>query len=158
MLVVHSPGHTKDSVCLLCPFDDALYTVDTVLGEGTAVFEDLATYISSLRLLLSMRDEYTRLYPGHGPVVENGAELISSYISHRMQREEEILALLKQPAPKGKAWSTWDIVSKIYAEYPSNLWDAAAKGVDQHLQKLVKDGRVQRLGGEGKHTLWKLIQ
>lgn len=35
--VVAAPGHSADSVCLLLPADDALFTGDTVLGRGTTV-------------------------------------------------------------------------------------------------------------------------
>lgn len=50
--VLHTPGHTTDSVSLLFPADNAIFTADTVLGEGTAVFEDLGAYMKSLRLLV----------------------------------------------------------------------------------------------------------
>ncbi|KAF8842548.1 Metallo-hydrolase/oxidoreductase [Paxillus ammoniavirescens] len=156
--VIHSPGHTEDSICLLFPSDNALYTADTVLGQGTAVFEDLATYISTLRSLLSHRDKYSILYPGHGPVVQNGTQLINTYIEHRMEREGQILQVMQQvPEAAEGSWSTWGIVSKVYANYPQNLWEPAARSVDQHLKKLEIDGRVKRLGGEGKDVRWQLL-
>ncbi|KAF9228685.1 Metallo-hydrolase/oxidoreductase [Gyrodon lividus] len=156
--VIHSPGHTEDSISLLFPSDNALYTADTVLGQGTAIFEDLAMYMSTLRLLLSHRDKYTALYPGHGPVVQNGAQLINTYIEHRMEREGQILQVMRQtPEGAGGSWSTWRIVSKIYANYPQTLWEPAARSVDQHLKKLEIDGRVNRLGGEGKDVRWELL-
>ncbi|KAF9239682.1 beta-lactamase-like protein [Melanogaster broomeanus] len=158
MQVIHSPGHTEDSISLLFPSDDVLYTADTVLGQGTAVFEDLAKYISTLRSLLSHRDKYTVLYPGHGPVVQNGAQLISTYIEHRLAREGQIVQVMQQvPKDAEGSWSTWGIVSKIYADYPQNLWEPAARSVDQHLKKLEIDGRVKRLGGEGKDVQWELL-
>lgn len=156
--VIHSPGHTEDSICLLSSADKILYTADTVLGQGTAVFENLGTYISTLRSLLSLRDEYVTLYPGHGPVVPDGAQSIEGYINHRMEREEQILRVLEQPPPEGKSfWSTWDIVSTIYAAYPRNLWEPAARSVNQHLEKLASDGKVRKLGGEGKESQWELL-
>ncbi|KIK98839.1 hypothetical protein PAXRUDRAFT_133345 [Paxillus rubicundulus Ve08.2h10] len=156
--VVHSPGHTQDSICLLFPSDNALYTADTVLGQGTTVFEDLATYISTLRSLLSHRDQYSILYPGHGPVVQNGAQLIDTYIKHRMEREAQILQVMQQvPEAAEGSWSTWGIVSKVYANYPQNLWEPAARSMDQHLKKLEIDGRVKRIGGEGNDVRWELL-
>ena len=45
LVVLYTPGHSADSICLYLPIDWALYTADTVLGHGTAVFEDLAAYM-----------------------------------------------------------------------------------------------------------------
>ncbi|KAI6023944.1 beta-lactamase-like protein [Pisolithus microcarpus] len=147
--VVHSPGHTEDSICMVSSVDKVLYTADTVLGQGSTIFENLGTYMSTLRSLLSLREEYVILYPGHGPVVQDGAQSIEAYINHRMEREEQILRVLERPPPEGKdSWSTWDIVSTIYAAYPRNLWESAARGL------MVKSGK---LGGEGKEARWELL-
>lgn len=155
--VIHSPGHTQDSICLLFPSEQALYTADTVLGQGTAVFEDLGTYLSTLRSLLSYLDGSTVLYPGHGPVVHDGERVIRTYIEHRIEREAQILQVLQQiPEDIGGTRSTWEIVSKIYAAYPHDLWEPASKTVNQHLHKLLTEGKVERLGGEGKYTNWRL--
>jgi hypothetical protein len=48
-------------------------------------------------------------------------------------------------------------VSTIYAAYPQNLWEPAARSVDQHLGKLQAEGKVKRLGGEGKDIKWELL-
>lgn len=156
--ILHTPGHTTDSIAIYLPFDHALYTADTVLGQGTAVFEDLASLITSLG---KMRDfgGYTKLYPGHGPVVDDGPKWINTYIEHRMKREEEIVQILgsDEDGCDGTR-TTWTIVSKIYATYPQNLWLPAAHSVDLHLKKLEKDGRVKHIGGEGKDGQWALVK
>ena len=157
--VIHAPGHTEDSIAILFASEQVLYTADSVLGQGTAVFEDLGTYLSTLRSLLSYidKDEDTSLYPAHGPVVHNGKQVIKSYIDHRMERERQIVQVLHQgPEDTPRTWSTWEIVSKIYAVYPRDLWEAAASSVNHHLQKLLMEGQVEKLGGEGKDTKWKL--
>ncbi|KAF5318017.1 hypothetical protein D9619_012256 [Psilocybe cf. subviscida] len=112
--VLHTPGHTADSICLYIPQDRALYTADTVLGHGTAVFEDLAVYLSSLNRMLSFganedkgkntADDaidlaYVSLYPAHGAVVANGRETIATYIKHRLEREAQIVGVLNSPVP-----------------------------------------------------------
>ncbi|KAG6893952.1 hypothetical protein C0993_012628, partial [Termitomyces sp. T159_Od127] len=165
--VLHTPGHTTDSIALYVPQDRALYTADTVLGHGTSVFEDLSTYLASLKKMLDFNqgDGYTSLYPGHGPVVANGKELISGYINHRLDREAQILRVLQDhPPPAGpdasvapENWTTWTIVTTLYAAYPESLWLPAAHGVDLHLKKLEKDGVVRRLAGELQHTSWELV-
>ncbi|THV05683.1 Metallo-hydrolase/oxidoreductase [Dendrothele bispora CBS 962.96] len=168
MKVLHTPGHTTDSICLYIPDDKALYTADTVLGQGTAVFEDLSTYMNSLQKMLDLHigpidldihtagsaPTYQVLYPGHGPVVSDGARLIETYIKHRLEREKQVLQVLESDTPSSSHWTTWEVVKKIYAEYPENLWLPAAHGVNLHMLKLEKDGVVKKVGGEGVETAW----
>ncbi|KAJ6457273.1 beta-lactamase-like protein [Mycena sanguinolenta] len=166
--VLHTPGHTRDSICLHVPQDNALYTADTVLGQGTAVFEDLAAYITSLRAMLAFAkaEGAGTLYPGHGPVVADGTQVIETYIRHRLEREAQIVGILKTPPPVASAaagesgshpWTTWTLVATIYAAYPESLWLPAARGVTLHLEKLEGEGIVRRIGGEGKDTSWEFV-
>ncbi|CAA7260835.1 unnamed protein product [Cyclocybe aegerita] len=182
--VLHTPGHTVDSICLHVPQDRALYTADTVLGHGTAVFEDLATYLASLNKMLHFGTpaatapsdsgfdiqqdvdlEYVTLYPAHGAVIANGRETIATYIKHRLEREAQILGVLKSSIPaellnsgvQAAYWTTWNIVRVIYKAYPENLWLPAARGIDLHLTKLEGEGIVKRVGGEGTETEWKVL-
>ncbi|KAF5392869.1 hypothetical protein D9757_000864 [Collybiopsis confluens] len=157
--VLHTPGHTRDSICLLIPEDRALYTADTVLGQGTAIFEDLTVYIASLHKMLDYRESntYDILYPGHGPVVTDGTKVIQTYIKHRLEREAQILDVLRTAPPEKKpSWTTWSIVSKIYETYPESLWAPASYSIALHMHKLESDGIVKRVGGEGVHTSWGL--
>jgi len=155
--VLHTPGHTVDSIALHVPQDRALYTADTVLGHGTAVFEDLGAYIESLNRMLNSQLTYETLYPAHGAIIPNGRETISTYIKHRLEREAQIIEVI-QAAPGEENFSTWDIVRTIYKSYPENLWLPAARSVDLHLKKLKSDGRVKHVGGEGTEAKWKLVR
>lgn len=65
--VIHAPGHSTDHVILHLVEDDVIFSGDCVLGEGTAVFEDLHTYMNSLRLILKAKP--TVILPGHGNVI-----------------------------------------------------------------------------------------
>jgi hydroxyacylglutathione hydrolase len=64
--IIHTPGHTRDSICVLC--EDLLMTGDT-LFVGKVGGTDLdagarAEYDSLYKKLMTLPDE-TRVYPGH---------------------------------------------------------------------------------------------
>ena len=67
------------------------------------------------------------------------------YISHRQQREEQILSALKQ-AVDSTAFPL-DLVSAIYPEVPPVFHPLAARQVLAHLLKLEAEGRVDRPDG-----------
>lgn len=64
----HTPGHTTDHVVITLKEENALFSADSVLGEGTVVFEDLKEYLNSLHLILNLNP--TVIFPGHGSVVK----------------------------------------------------------------------------------------
>ncbi len=65
--VLHTPGHTPGSVCLLC--ENALFAGDTLFagscGRTDLPGGDWDTLASSLARLKALPDDYT-VYPGHG--------------------------------------------------------------------------------------------
>ena len=112
--VVHTPGHTPDSICIFFPADRALFTADTVLGQSSTVFENLRIYMASLRKLVAFNGEgasrkYDTLYPGHGPTVPH--DHVGMYLQHRIDRENQVLQAIKTPPSNGDTWTTWTLAS-----------------------------------------------
>lgn len=150
----HCPGHTVDHMAFVLEEEGAMFTGDNVLGHGTAVFEDLAAYMDSLE---RMQKEFTgRAYPGHGEVIDDGRAKIREYISHRKEREEQVLAVLREPRPEGdgEGWKSMSMVKVIYKEYPEHLHGPAEGSVLQVLKKMEGDGRVRK-NGDGTWSLTK---
>lgn len=136
--VKYTPGHTSDHACLLLQDENILFSGDCILGEGTSVFEDLHDYLLSLDKILEMRPKV--IYPGHGPVLDDPLPRIEYYITHRKQREKEILRILEEQE-NNKPITGMEIVKLMYKDMPDK-WLIAAYTVEQHLQKLKKEGKV----------------
>jgi glyoxylase-like metal-dependent hydrolase (beta-lactamase superfamily II) len=149
----HTPGHTKDHMVFILAEEDAMFTADNVLGQGTTVFEDLPAYMGGLAKMNTMFKG--RAYPGHGPVLEDGPGKIKEYIEHRRQREQQVLNTLKIKrggGAEGKPWTPMDMVRSIYQDIPETLHAAAYGGLVQTLGKLEGEGKVVRTGDDG----WRL--
>ena len=109
--VLHTPGHTEDSASFLFKNGEgtSLFTADTVLGQGTAVFTDLKALISSLERCIDRVQQakpeqvLVKLFCGHGPAVDDGVKKMHEYIQHRLEREHQILQALENGKPQSIA-------------------------------------------------------
>lgn len=142
---VYSPGHTDDHVAFIIEEDSALLSGDCVLGCGTTVFDDLYTYMTSLKMLreLIISQNIKHIYPGHGPIIRDTAvRKVEEYIAHRNERERQVLEVLQ---PNGRCWiSTWELVPEVYGCLPFLVKVSAQFNLSHHLDKLNKEGRVEK--------------
>lgn len=148
----YTPGHANDHmVFTLTEEDGAMFTGDNVLGQGTAVFEDLSTYLASLERMSTLYSTGNgrRAYPGHGPAIDDGPARIREYVSHRQQREDQIVSTLRETNEIAgtAAWEPIELVRVIYKDVPESLHLPAQGGVKQVLQKLEKEGRAYQESG-----------
>ncbi|KAK9712004.1 hypothetical protein K7432_007422 [Basidiobolus ranarum] len=158
LIAYHTPGHAKDHFVFKLNEENSLFAGDNVLGQGTAVFENLKEYVDSLSRMLTLKPKI--IYPGHGPVVEEGTKTLEEYIKHREAREKQILTFLKSiqddPSYKDKYLSALQLVEKIYANYPKEIYPAAEKVVTLQLEKLYLDSRVVYKVLEDGTKVWSL--
>ena len=94
----------------------------------------LRAYISSLERLASLKP--ARIYPGHGPVIDDPLDVIAEYLAHRRMRDAQVAACLADGISDPDA-----IVARIYPDLADGLHSAARATVEAHLQKLSEDGK-----------------
>jgi len=79
------------------------------------------------------------LFGGHGPAIANPAAKIDEYISHRLEREQNILAAVREGCT-----SLREIVTRVYTDVSPKAHAMAERAVLAHLEKLEADGFVSR--------------
>jgi glyoxylase-like metal-dependent hydrolase (beta-lactamase superfamily II) len=82
--VVHTPGHTREGICLYEPNSKSLFSGDTVFSDGVGRTDfaggSMNELQKSLEKLLRLHEErgIEVIYPGHGPAGE-GDDIIRAY-------------------------------------------------------------------------------
>ncbi|GAB3582009.1 MBL fold metallo-hydrolase [Amycolatopsis endophytica] len=128
--VVHTPGHTADSVCFRV--GDQVLTGDTILGRGTTVLTDLGAYLDTLRKLIELPSGLLAL-PGHGPELADVQVVAQEYLDHREQRLDQVRKALETLGPDATARQ---VVEIVYADVDKALWTPAEHSVNAQLQYL----------------------
>ncbi|WP_026455678.1 MBL fold metallo-hydrolase [Saccharomonospora iraqiensis] len=132
--VLHTPGHTADSVTLRFDHADRAHalTGDTVLGRGTTILSDLGDYLESLRALRTLPPGTLGL-PGHGPELPDLTATVREYSEHREQRLDQVRQALRRLGPHASAR---EVVRDVYADVDPALWGAAEASVRAQLDYL----------------------
>lgn len=80
-VVIYTPGHSSDSLCLYCEEEGVLFTGDTpvIIRSQDNTYED--AFIQSLERLAALK--ITAIYPGHGrPVLSRCNELVRQSLAN----------------------------------------------------------------------------
>jgi glyoxylase-like metal-dependent hydrolase (beta-lactamase superfamily II) len=153
--VVHTPGHAPDHLCFFEPRSGTLFGGDLVMSGGTVVVPashggSLSQYLRSLRRVIDLAPR--RILAGHGPAIEQPGALLRAYIAHRLAREEQILAALRQ-GPVTIA----GLVAQVYPTLQPDLVPAAGESVLAHLRKLEEDGRARVEPDGAGDARWRVV-
>lgn len=137
LLAVATPGHAPDHLAYLV--ERVAFTGDAVLGEGSVFISPypgaLRAYLEGLTRLSGQQLEL--ICPGHGPIVEDPAERLDQYISHRLEREARLVDALN----RGKR-TVSELLDDAWSDAPPGLRLPATWTLAAHLDKLDREGRL----------------
>jgi glyoxylase-like metal-dependent hydrolase (beta-lactamase superfamily II) len=151
LVALHTPGHAPDHVCFWHEPTRCLFCGDLVVKGSTVwipgnKYGDVAAYMASIERVLAL--EPARVFPAHGPVIDEPLRLLRGYIDHRRQREEQVLDALRQGDSTSDA-----MTARIYRGLREQLIPLARESVTAHLRKLEREGRARREG-----EAWHIIE
>jgi len=139
--VVDTPGHAPEHVALR--IDDSFVSGDLAVAEGSVVVGapdgDVRAYLSSLRRLYARDPD--RLYPGHGPVIDDPRATLRRLIEHRLEREGRVFGAVAAGNETVDA-----ITEAAYEKDISGVVDLARATVRAHLEKLAVEGAIRWTG------------
>ncbi len=144
LTAIHTPGHSPDHIAFWHKPDRTLYAGDLLIAGGSVMIQvsrggNLAQYLRSLERVLEL--EPRRLFPAHGPSVEDPPALVGAYLEHRRLREHQVIAALEAGRRTVEA-----IAESIYDDLGPALMAAARETVRAHLEKLAAEGIADNRG------------
>ena len=132
-MCLYSRSHLKSHVQLR--EEKVLFSGDHVMGWSTSVIY----YMRSLELLLE-RDDVC-YWPTHGPAIGSPQDYVRSFIAHRREREQQLLACLRSGIRRIEA-----MVPIMYQGLSPQLVPAAARSVYAAMIYLQERGEVKCSG------------
>ncbi len=140
---IPTPGHTSNHICFALAEEKALFSGDHIMGWSTTVITppdgDMTDYLASLEWVRA--GNFKTLWPTHGPPITDVDAFIEAYITHRRDRERQILDRL---AAGDRTIA--QMVPTAYAAVDQRLWPAAARSMHAAVIALVRAGKVKTDG------------
>lgn len=153
--VIHAPGHTPGSLCLLDTTRKRLLSGDVLLrdittnpffGGNERTRVGLRYYGPSLEALRAL--DLDLVLPGHGAMITEARTVIDRMLRHHRVRAGKILDLLA-----GGALTPYEVTRGLFPKVAgSDQWLALADTMG-HLEVLVSDGAVVRDTSGAIHTV-----
>ena len=141
-MVILTPGHAANHLCLVLTEDGLLFSGDHVLNGSTTVIDppdgNMSDYLDSLDRLLAACAQHgiDFILPAHGYVLGDwgggAARAIEQLKAHRLGREAKIRAVLQ--AHPDADLAQW--VALAYDDVPARLWPVATRSLLAHVQRL----------------------
>jgi glyoxylase-like metal-dependent hydrolase (beta-lactamase superfamily II) len=140
---LHTPGHGQGHLCFHDEPRGVLMTGDNIVGVGSVLIDppqgNMREYLKSLERMRAL-PMLTVLLGGHGPAVATPYQKINEYITHRIDREQNILAAVREGAATSK-----EIVARVYTDVSPKAHAMAERAVLAHLERLRDNGEIDEL-------------
>jgi ribonuclease/clavin/mitogillin len=140
---LHTPGHALGHLCFHDAQRGVLLTGDNIVGLGSVLIDppqgNMRDYLASLERMRSLPN-LSVLFGGHGPAIATPYQKIDEYISHRLERERNILTAVRAGATTPK-----EIVERVYTDVSPKAHAMAERAVIAHLEKLRDEGHLTGL-------------
>lgn len=148
LIVVHTPGHTPGSICLLRKSNRLVFSADTILKNITPNpvlnpdplnpkkrFQSLGEYLVSLARIRSLAP--TLLKGGHGDDIQDYEEYFNRLLHFTNTRQHKLLAML----PKQGA-TAWEASQMLFPGAKGENRFLALSETIAHLDFAVSEGRL----------------
>src|SRR6185312_9566085 len=101
LLAMHTPGHARGHLCFYEARTGTLLSGDNIVGLGSVLIDppegNMRDYLGSLERMRALPN-LSVIFGGHGPAIANPYAKIDEYISHRQEREANILEAVREGA------------------------------------------------------------
>lgn len=148
---MHTPGHARGHLCFYQERTGTLISGDNIVGLGSVLIDppegNMCDYLRSLERMRSLPD-LSVIFGGHGPAIGNPYAKLDEYISHRLEREQNILK-----AVRAGVSAPADIVSHVYTDVSPKAHGMAERAVMAHLEKLLEEGLISQTSAGAYQTI-----
>ncbi len=159
--LIAAPGHTPGNLVALVEETHELFSGDTLIPttiptpglhfpglvegdttESAARWPSLPSFLRSVAALRALG--LTRVYPGHGAVIDDPSVYIDRFEGHHARRAAKVRAAL---AEAGQA-TAYELVRAVFRRLPDERLGQALTEVIGHLDLLAESGQATCADGE----------
>lgn len=154
---IETPGHTANHLAFELEGTGMVFSGDHVMAWSTSIVAPpdgaMGAYLASLEKLIA-RERDIAYWPGHGGPVADPKRFTRALLSHRRQRETQILEFLARGPAR--------IPEMVAANYPGldpRLTGAAGLSVFAHIEDLIGRGALVAEGSDEAtlESLFRLV-
>ena len=138
LMVLHTPGHAANHLCLVLLEDGLLFSGDHILNGSTTVINppdgNMNAYLDSLDMLSAACDEHgiDVILPAHGYAIGQAKTAIAQLKAHRLKREAKIKRVMTT-LPDG---TLDDWVPLAYDDVDERIWPVAKRSLLAHVERI----------------------
>jgi len=144
LMVMLTPGHAANHLCLVLLEDGLLFSGDHILNGSTTVVNppdgEMTAYLNSLDSLAAACDAYgvEFILPAHGYALGEAKTAIAQLKAHRLKREAKVMVAMRA-RPEG---SMDDWVKLAYDDVDPGIWPLAKRSLLAHVDRVRELGLI----------------